>query len=158
MPAAQIHAPIAKHLAMMIHRLKSSFWIFDIGLHRMNAEAAPGWAAQMLVFSALALTLMAAVELGVPPAWPFTIIASSIFWRRSISREDRFAESTVGWLAPARARWWIELSALDWTLCMSTGVFAFTHGQAAAALPAWQQVVLAVAGYCAARLFLHSLR
>ena len=154
MPAARIHTRIAKHLAMMIHRLKSSFWIFDIGLRRMNAEAAPGWAAQMLVFSALALTLMGAVELGVPTAWPFTIIgifdllATQHFARGSFRRIRR-----LGWLAPARARWWIELSALDWTLCMSGGVLALTHGQAAAALPAWQQAVVAVAGYCAACLF-----
>jgi hypothetical protein len=139
---------------MMIRRLKSTLWIFDIGLRRMNGEGAPGWAAQMAVFSALALTLMGAVELGVPTAWPFTIIgsldllATQHFARASLRRIRR-----LGWLAPRRARWWIELAALDWTLCMSTAVFALTHGQAAAALPAWLQVVVAVAGYCAPRLF-----
>jgi hypothetical protein len=139
---------------MMIHRLKSTLWIFDIGLRRMNGKGAPGWAAQMAVFSALALTLMGAVELGVPTAWPFTIIgsldllATQHFARTSFRRIRR-----LRCLAPARARWWIELAALDWTLCMSTGVFALTHGQAAAAPPAWQQDVVAVAGYCAAGLF-----
>lgn len=109
----------------------------------------------MLVFSALALTLMAAVELGVPTAGPFTIIgsfdllATCHFARASIRRIWR-----LHWFAPGRARWWLELAALDWTLCMGAGVFALTHGPAAAALPAWQQLVVIIAWYGAIHLVL----
>jgi len=138
----------------MIYPLKSSLWIFDVGFRRMNADAAPGWAPQMLIFGMLGLTMMATVEFGVPVAWPLTIIGTldllvtQHFVRRSVRRIWR-----LGWLGPTRARWWIELSALNWTLCMSGGVCALTHGKAAAALPAWQQAFVAFAMHCTTGLF-----
>ena len=137
-----------------MRRLKTSLWIFDIGFRRMNAQLAPGWAAQMLVFGMLGLIMIAAVEFGLPMAWPLTIIgtidlvATQHFVRGSLRRIRR-----LGIRGPTRARWWIEVAALDWTLCISGGVFAFTHGNPAAALPAWQQAFVAFALGCAAHLF-----
>jgi len=138
----------------MMRRLKTSMWIFDIGLRRWNADQAPGWVAQMGVFSMLALTMIAAFELGLPMAWPLTIIGvidllvTQHFARRSLRRIRR-----LGMLGPTRGRWWIELAALDWTLCISGGIFALTHGHPAAALPAWQRAFVNFAWDCAAHLF-----
>jgi hypothetical protein len=69
----------------------------------------------------------------------------------------------MGWFAPTRGRWWIELAALDWTLCIAGGSFWIVRNMAAgglgwgnAVLPAVQQLIgwtfcaffpLTVAGY-----------
>ncbi len=110
-----------------MERLKRSLWIFDIGLRRMNADLPAGWMAHMGVFSAFALALMAFAALGLPMAWPLAVVGALDlgvtfhFVRWSLPRIRR-----LGMLGPTRARWWIETAALDWTLCISIGVFAIT--------------------------------
>jgi hypothetical protein len=52
----------------------------------------------------------------------------------------------MGWFAPTRGRWWIELAALDWTLCIAGGSFWIVKG-AALGGPGWGNAVLLVAGY-----------
>jgi hypothetical protein len=59
---------------MMIDRLKSSAWIFDVGLRRMSAQGAPGWAGQMMVFCMLALALMATAKPGVAADWLLIVV------------------------------------------------------------------------------------
>ncbi len=146
-PRARFRRP--EPLPVMMQRLKNSLWIFDVGFRRMKADLPPGWAGTMLAFSLLALTMIAAVGLGMPLAWPLSIIGvidlfvTLHFIRGFVGRIWR-----LGILGPTRARWWIEIAALDWTLCMSCGVFFITHGNPALALPAWQQAFadLAFAG------------
>lgn len=137
-----------------MQRLKASLWIFDIGFRRMNADLPPGWAAEMGVFSALALAMIAAFELRVPIVWPLALIGAVDLvavqhFVRGASRRIRM----LGIPGPTRARWWIEAAALSWTLCMGCGVLAVTHGHHAAPLPAWQGALLAVAWNCAGYMF-----
>ena len=61
-----------------MERLKRSLWIFDIGLRRMNGDLSAGWMAHMGVFSAFALLLIAAVEFGLPMAWPLAVIGFAL--------------------------------------------------------------------------------
>ena len=56
-----------------MERLKRSLWIFDIGFRRMSADLPAGWMAHMGVFSTFGLLLVAAVEFGLPMAWPLAV-------------------------------------------------------------------------------------
>jgi hypothetical protein len=120
-----------------MQRLKRSLWIFDIGLRRMNDDVPAGWMVHMGVFSTFALLLLAAVEFGLPMMWPLAIVgcldllATHHFLRWSLPRIGR-----LGPLGPTRARWWIEAAALDWTLCVSIGVFGITRAFPAVLAPA----------------------
>lgn len=138
----------------MIHQLKQSLWVFDIGIRRMNVQLLPGWALHMGAFVALALSLVAAFKLGAPD-WPVLVISAIDLFvtvhlvQRIVRRIGRLGTS-----GPSRARWWFELAALDWTLLVSAGLFWIAHGKFAAALPAWQQLFLAVAAECAEYLYI----
>jgi hypothetical protein len=136
--------------------MNSTPWIFDIGMRRMKASKLPGWAPQMFVFSLFAAAIVAAFELGVPVSWTLTLVGvvdallTQHFLRGALRRMRR-----LGWFRPTRARWWIELAALDWTLCLSLSLFGLTLGKGAAGLPAWAQNVMGfsfvfVKGLCVA--------
>ena len=58
----------------------------------------------------------------------------------------------MGPYGPTRARWWIELAALDWTLCVSGFLFCIAHGLPAGMLPAWQQWCVDLAWHASRRL------
>ena len=140
--------------AFTMRRIRISLWVFDIGFRRMNANLAPGWTAHMFVFSMLALAMIASFEVGMPMAWPLPVIgaidllATQYFVRRSLRQIRK-----LGLLGPTRARWWIEVAALDWTFCISTGLFAVTHVNPAAVLPGWQNALITVGLDCAEYLF-----
>ena len=135
-----------------MERLKRSLWIFDIGLRRMNADLPAGWMAHMGVFSTFALLLVAAVEFGLPMAWPLAVVgcldlfAAHHFLRWSVPRICR-----LGPLGPIRARWWIEAAAFDLTLCVSLGVFGISRALPIVMEPAKYLLflffVLAVVGF-----------
>ncbi len=124
-------------------RLRRSLWIFDIGFRRMNADLPAGWMPPMGVFSALALAILVVSVFGLPKAGSFALIgcidllATKRFVRQSVSRIRK-----LGVVGAFRARWWIEIAALDLTLAMSLAVFAVTHFLGGGALPAWQFAVV----------------
>jgi hypothetical protein len=135
-------------------QFRTSLWIFDIGFRRMNAERPPGWASQMMVFSSLALTMMAAVEFGASTVWPLALIgAVDLVATQHFVRGASHRIWMLGMLGPTRARWWIEAAALSWTLCMSCGVFGITQGNLGGPQLAWQGAFLAVARDCVEGLF-----
>lgn len=137
----------------MLTRLKHTRWIFDIGLRRMSNDGSPGWGAQMLVFSLLALAMMAWLEIGIGVAWgvclisTLDVILTQHFVRRAIRQIRR-----LGVFGPTRARWWIELSALVWTLCFSCEVFFLAQASGLALQP-WPALVLDVVMACGKFLF-----
>jgi hypothetical protein len=116
--------------------LTRSTWVFDIGLRRMNEERPPGWAVLMGVFSGLALALMTAANFRLPFGLVFSVAAAV-----GLLIAERFSHWPVrqiwrlGLRGPTRARWWVELAALTWTLCFCGGLFWLAHGIGAAALP-----------------------
>lgn len=135
-------------------RLKRSLWIFDIGFRRMNADLPAGWMPPMGVFSALTLAVLVVSVFGLPKAISFALIgcvdllATKRFVRQSVSRIRK-----LGVLGVLRARWWIEMAALDLTLAMSLAVFAVTHFLDGAARPAWQFALVGAAYRSARYLF-----
>lgn len=135
-------------------RLKRSLWIFDIGFRWTKADLPAGWMPPMGVFSALALAIVVVSVFGLPKALSFALIgcidllATKRFVRQSVSRIRK-----LGVLGLLRARWWIEIAALDLTLAMSLAVFAVTHFLGGGALPAWQFAVVEAAYRSARYLF-----
>jgi hypothetical protein len=94
----------------------------------MQRDEPAGWMPAMLVFSSLAVTLMAGAWLGLPIAWAISVIgvldllATAYFVSTGIRRVWR-----LGVAGPMRPRWWIEIAAIDWTLIMSCGCFVAVH-------------------------------
>ncbi|NLS98009.1 MAG: hypothetical protein GXX96_38225 [Planctomycetaceae bacterium] len=128
-----------------------SFWVFDMGLRREKAGLPPGWVPHMLVFSALGVAFpfifFFAVFVGIPMGWILVAIGCIDFFAAkyvlggSIPRIKR-----MGLFGPTRARWWIEMAAVAWTLCMSLAVFALAQMQlfGPAATGAWNFLLLFV--------------
>lgn len=134
-----------------MQRLKRFLWIFDMGLRREKAGLPPGWAPHMLVFSALGVAFpfifFFAVFVGIPMGWVLVAIGCVDFFAAkyvlggSIPRIKR-----MGLFGPTLARWWIEMAAVAWTLCMSLAVFALAQMQlfGPAATGAWNFLLLFV--------------
>lgn len=135
-----------------MQRLKRFLWIFDMGLRREKAGLPPGWAPHMLVFSALGVAFpfifFFAVFVGIPMGWVLVAIGCIDFFAAkyvlggSIPRIKR-----MGLFGPTLARWWIEMAAVAWTLCMSLAVFALAQMQlfGPAAWGAWYFLLFFVA-------------
>jgi len=108
----------------------------------------------MGVFSALMVAIAVVSVFGLLKAASFALIgcidllATKHFVRQSVSRIRR-----LGVLGVLRARWWIEIAALDLTLAMSLAVFAVTHFLGGAAGPVWQFALIDAAYRSARYLF-----
>jgi hypothetical protein len=122
--------------------MRRSLWIFDVGQRQMQNREMAGWMPYMGIFSGLALFVMLTVRVRVGMDWALAVasvidlLVAQHFVRRFGRRLRR-----LGLFGATRARWWIELAALDLTLCFSSGLFSLAHrnGQV---LPAWQQVMV----------------
>ncbi|MBP90330.1 MAG: hypothetical protein CMJ64_27100 [Planctomycetaceae bacterium] len=105
----------------------------------MNNGHSPGWSSHALVFSILPLLLICWAELEIGLAWGITVVglldtvATLYFLRRSRRQILR-----LGVFGPTRARWWIEVAAVCWTLCMSCAIFSVSQANGAIALPLFQ--------------------
>jgi hypothetical protein len=122
-----------------------SRWIFDMGFRRMRRQEPAGWMPQMLVFSSLAVTLMASAALRIPMTWPLSVIgALDLVATRHFAWTGVRRVLRLGITGPTRPRWWIELAALDFTLLMCCGCFVAVHGNAAL-LGGWQMWPVTVA-------------
>ena len=93
----------------------------------------------MTIFSLMGMGTCVWVFTGLPlgrllPAMSvLDLLVTWHFLRRSLPRIRR-----MGWTGPLRARWWIEVAALDWTLVCSGGLFWLAHSLPNANLPPWQ--------------------
>lgn len=98
-------------------------WIFDIGIRESN-EFRPGWSDHMFPLAFAGASIPFCLLFGID--WLLLLVlVSAIFLvcsRKLIARSVRRIRR-MGWFAPTRGRWWIELAALDWTLCMAGGCF-----------------------------------
>lgn len=126
-----------------MRRFKRALWIFDVGFERMNQQDWAGWMPMTGVFSGMALCLIVASLVGARWAWGWALpIFSGInvliarrFVVQSLRRAARF-----GIYGPMRARWWIELAAVNLLLVFCLFLFGVSNG-VGAALPPWQKAV-----------------
>lgn len=107
--------------------------MFDFGFWRLIEGDTPGWMPQVVIYSGLGflLVLSCAPQNMVLLQWSLNIAAVvdvlvAIHFLRRSARQMR----KLGPSGPLRARWWIEFAALNWTLCISLGVFVLFHGGA----------------------------
>jgi hypothetical protein len=136
-----------------MRRFKRALWIFDVGFERMNQQDWAGWMPIAGIVAGTMVCLMMAHLIGARWAWAWAIPVFSglnfLIARRlaaqSLRRVYRF-----GVYGPLRARWWIELAAVNLLLVFCLGLFAASNG-AGAALPPWQKAVADVA-FQAARI------
>lgn len=121
-------------------------WIFDVGC-RETMEYRPGWALHVFPFALLGTCLGFCVAIGLDPMLP-VVMGSALFLAcsRKIIAQNVRRIRRMGWFAPTRARWWIELAALDWTLCIAGGSFWIVRNMAAGGL-VWGNAVLLAAQY-----------
>jgi hypothetical protein len=138
----------------MLDHIKRFAWIFDIGFRCMNREQMPGWGPHMLVFSILGLALFAWCEFGIAIAWGLLLVAildfaaTQYFVRRSLRQVGR-----LGAFGLTRARWWIEVAALCWTLCFSLGLFSLAQGAPGGGVQLRALQLADIAAECAGYLY-----
>jgi hypothetical protein len=139
----------------MMQRFKNALWIFDIGAREMDGERPPGWQLPAAMFGFLAFGMVAGATVGwAAVEWWLTVVGIADFivaWHFVHWSQRRIRR--MGIVGPSRARWWIELAALDWTLCLSSGIFWVTHGLFAGMLPPWLQMPFATAARLTGMLF-----
>jgi len=136
----------------MARWLKNSLWIVDCGVRRMNEDHLPGWGIPMFLFSLLGIGIFASLAVGLQIDLIFAIITPlDLIVTTHVLNVHVRRLYRMGVRGPSRARWWFELAAADFTLCMSCGTFALGHGRNVAMAP-WQETVLQVCAETAYQL------
>jgi hypothetical protein len=97
----------------------------------------------MGVFAGVGVCLFVGVLLGAKQAWAWALPVFSginVLISRRLAAQSLRRASRFGIYGPLRARWWIELAAVDLLLVFCLFLFAVSNG-AGAALPPWQKAV-----------------